>query len=143
MTGAPLLASSATPALFFDPWSDRPVTNWAQLNSRIDLILRKHGDSPLVWRGVVDAEWGLYSSLYRRLKRISAHVTEREMLSEELKILIKARREWRLDGLSALEIMAHVQHYGGPTRLLDVTENPLIAAWFAVEQKWLAESPRV
>jgi hypothetical protein len=91
----------------------------------------------LVWRGVVDADWGLYSSLYRRLKKLSPHVSEDEMLREELRILIKARSEWRLDGMSALEILAHIQHYGGPTRLLDVTENPLIAAWFAVEKKWM------
>lgn len=136
MNYRPKLVSGTEPAQVFDPWGGDPVKDWSQLTQRIDSILRKHGGSPLVWRGVVDAEWGLYSSLYRRLKSADASVTEDEMLREELALLLRARREWRFDGMSALEILAHVQHYGGPTRLLDVTENPLIAAWFAVEQKW-------
>ena len=51
-------------------------------------------------------------------------------------MLQAARERWRLDNLPTLEVLAHIQHYGGPTRLLDVTANPLIAAWFAVEQQY-------
>ncbi len=137
MPAPPLFASAVRPADIFDPWSADPVTTWDQLNSRIDTILRKHGESPLVWRGVSDSSWGLYSSLYRRLKKASPNVSEEDLVKEELGLLARARREWRLDHMGALEIFAHIQHYGGPTRLLDVTSNPLIAAWFAVEQKWL------
>jgi hypothetical protein len=50
--------------------------------------------------------------------------------------LRRCRAEWRFDNLSTLELFAHLQHYGGPTRLLDVTLNPLIALWFAVEQRY-------
>jgi|ERR1017187_34473 hypothetical protein len=57
------------------------------------------------------------------------------MLEVEQQILERARKLWRFDNLSPMEIFAHIQHYGGPTRLLDVSQNPLIAAWFAVEQK--------
>lgn len=110
--------------------------DWADLTRRIDVILEVHGASNLVWRGVEDASWGLYSSLYRRLKRSKPAVEEADLLREEIEIVRRARAEWRLDAMSALEIMAHVQHYGGPTRLLDVTLNPLIATWFAVEQKF-------
>lgn len=35
--------------------------------------------------------------------------------------------------MSALETLARLQHEGGLTRLLDVSKNPYIAAWFAVE----------
>jgi len=38
--------------------------------------------------------------------------------------------------LSVLGQLAVLQHYGTPTRLLDVTFNPWIAVWFAVEEKW-------
>jgi hypothetical protein len=49
-------------------------------------------------------------------------------------------RAWSLqrtptDHLSALELLAALQHQWTPTRLLDFTHNPLVALWFAVEEK--------
>ena len=58
------------------------------------------------------------------------------MVSAETRILRAARNSWRFDDLSAMEIFAQIQHYGGPTRLLDGTYNPLIALWFAVAEKF-------
>lgn len=69
-----------------------------------------------------------------RPKGVQAYPTEDQMIRAERSILRAAREEWRFDGMSALEIFARVQHFGGPTRLIDVTRNPYIAAWFAVEQ---------
>lgn len=67
---------------------------------------------------------------------------ETDLVTYENALLENARRKWRFDNLSALEIFAHVQHYGGPTRLLDVSFNPLVALWFAVEQKFQDGKPK-
>ena len=100
-----------------------------------------------MWRGQQDADWGLHSSLYRRLlahHQVSTpsegkavrdpqkFPAEASMLAAELTILDEAV-DWRMSEISALELFARLQHQGGPTRLLDVTRNPLIGAWFAVE----------
>src|SRR5262249_9431499 len=40
------------------------------------------------------------------------------------------------DRLSALELLAALQHQGVPTRLLDFTHNAVVALWCAVEQRY-------
>lgn len=119
----------------FDPWAGAKIFSWRDLRQRIDDITSLYGQNELFWRGVQNADWGLESSLYRRLKLSKTDVTEPDLIKAEIEILKQARRDWRFDQLDAIEIFAHIQHYGGPTRLLDVSSNPLIASWFAVEDR--------
>lgn len=136
MAPEPILQESTTaPADLLNAWAGEPVRSWTELMARIDSVLMIHGGNQLVWRGVTDSRWGLYSSLYRRLKKVHKRVEEAQVLAAEAAILDRARSQWRFAHMGALELLAHIQHYGGPTRLLDVTENPLIATWFAVEQQ--------
>ncbi len=122
---------------FFSPW-ESIASDWRSSRDKIEEIIGITSSSQaLVWRGTPDASYSLFSSLYRRLlAKHGASPTESQMLKAEGEILKAARNSWRFDNLSALEIFAQVQHYGGPTRLLDVTYNPLIALWFAVEQEF-------
>jgi FRG domain len=99
-------------------------------------------DSRFVWRGVAGADWGLHSSLVRRYQQThgGAIPMERALRSFEHDVLSEAR-DWGLDWhpaggrLTGLELLAALQHYGVPTRLLDFTFNPFIALWFAVEKE--------
>lgn len=134
-----------SPASYFEKDEIR-VDSFDELNRQIANLISKVGELQLVWRGVQNANWGLHSSLYRRLMEVNgvrgpeikpalpqSFPTEDQMVRAESNLLAIARDEWRLDGLPALEVFARLQHYGAPTRLIDVTRNPYIAAWFAVE----------
>lgn len=105
----------------------------------------------LVWRGQAKADWGLHSSLYRKLleqSKISPDEdgglptgelllpTEFDMVQAELAIIKKVREEWRVERDSVLQIMAELQHLSGLSRLIDVTRNPLVALWFAVTNEF-------
>jgi len=105
--------------------------------------------SRFVWRGAANSRWGLYSSLARYFEDINGEVpaTESELRAFEQGVVDEAR-EWALDWhssggrLMALELLAALQHYGVPTRLIDFTFNPLIALWFAVETVEDDDGPR-
>lgn len=126
--------------------TEETITCFDDLHNAITTLIAKTPELPLVWRGVRDADWGLHSGLYRRLMEVNGVVPpserpadaqpypdENQMVAAEEQILRMAREDWRFDHLSALETFARIQHAGGPTRLIDVTKNPYIAAWFAVE----------
>lgn len=119
----------------YGPW-EVSIESWSHLQEEMNRLTSRYDNRVLVWRGARRAEWGVMSSLYRELvEALGRPPKEDEMVSAERRILDLARSRWRFDHLPALEILAHLQHYGGPTRLLDVSFNPLIAAWFAVEQR--------
>jgi len=92
-----------------------------------------------VWRGSSDRSHRLRSSLLRDLiiDESEPLPTELELRRRELAVLREAR-EWGLARelgapASDLHLLAHLQQHGVPTRLLDVTANPMTALWFACE----------
>lgn len=91
-----------------------------------------------VSRGVANADYALHSSLYRQI-RAEGKGKEGELAAAEAAIVAEARKWWLqrspTDRLSALELLAALQHQGVPTRLLDFSHNALVSLWFAVEQK--------
>jgi hypothetical protein len=90
------------------------------------------------WRGQNDSSWDFSASLFRKIRAEGVKVTEANMRRRELDILKEARR-WGLGrdlGPSAtdMHMLSVLQHHGVPTRLIDVTANPMTALWFATEE---------
>jgi hypothetical protein len=136
----------SSPATYFDPYASE-ITCVSDLHEAIDQLAKIGSGLSFVWRGQCDADWGLHSKLFRHLMRQNgvkspsdhpkekqAYPTETQMMRAEEVIIKQARDSWRLGAMPALEIFARIQHFGGPTRLLDATRNPYIAAWFAVQK---------
>jgi|KBSSwiStaDraftv2_1062776.scaffolds.fasta_scaffold53325_3 hypothetical protein len=108
-----------------------PLSRWQ------DFVERTDAQRGWAFRGEVSAQWPLVTSLARRLQ---LHCKDRALwpLREQRALRIFRRKAHiYLDDLSALDddlrCLALMQHHGAPTRLLDFTKSPYVAAFFALE----------
>jgi|SRR5579871_1163748 len=113
---------------------ERTITSWNQLRD----VLEKLADAGWAFRGQADANWPLESSLTRYLKTYAGDPTG--WLARESKILRTFQRKAHLlvprtpDADEVLDWLALMQHHGAPTRLIDFTWSPYVAAFFALEK---------
>lgn len=98
---------------------------------------RFHGG--FIFRGVGDSRWGFQTSLERTAIRYGT--PSNDLPSLEKKLIERFQRAAHLyfpptilpTPVDWLGWMSVIQHYGGPTRLLDFTESFYCAAFFALE----------
>ena len=119
------------------PDQDVTVTSWAELldalHSRSIVQHRpdegNHFRSPFVFRGTDVATWGLETSLQRLPGVTAANIQLLEQSS--IRTFRKYANSGALDEKSQWYVLAIAQHNGLPTRCLDWTNSPLVAAHFA------------
>jgi hypothetical protein len=96
--------------------------------------LYEDANNSVIYRGVTDATYQLFTSVGRHL----SHVPRRRQRAEEKDLFtqfkVLATQYLANRPADDWEWMATAQHYRLPTRLLDWSMNPLVAAYFAISE---------
>jgi hypothetical protein len=116
------------------------VTSIDEFDHRIDQVeaLAVRSGLHFYWRGQSDARWGIHSLLHRRIAKFDDaelwQVEEKRVVAVEQQLMNEAR-DWVRPSVGArlatVDLLARLQHYGIPTRLIDFSRDPRVALWFA------------
>jgi hypothetical protein len=108
------------------------VQSWSEFNHYIS------SRDGWAFRGQSDARWPLLSSLPRRLQQNGVDREQWRQREERAIRIFRRKAHVYLPDKSVLDddlrCLAMMQHHGAPTRLLDFTKSPFVAAFFALEQ---------
>ena len=97
----------------------------------------KNNEADLIFRGMSDHRWELLPSIARQ-----ALITEDVEYKMVKELMLLYPNEFS-SVTSNFDLLAKMQHYGLPTRLLDFTTNPLVALFFACHKEERDSSGRV
>jgi FRG domain len=112
-------------------WPAAPVVSEAWLDFLDFASVR--ADGTWLFRGHGDAAFDLIPAIGRQPSAAAYRLADEKILLEDF--VHEAKRYLEADGFTELEWLAVAQHHGLPTRLLDWSANPMVAAWFATEDE--------
>jgi hypothetical protein len=113
---------------------ERTINRW----SDFDKLMEKGGQyASWAFRGQRDARWQMWTSLSRHLREFGVHPSVWPPQEARIVRIFKRKAHLHLTHIpvetDTFQWLALIQHYGGPTRLLDFTWSPYVAAFFALE----------
>ena len=107
--------------------ADRTIHSIADL---VSALLEQHDDSQLRWfRGHASIDWKLIPNIARNPEHLKAELGAIKIFKQLSRPLLVStpRTDW--------EWIFLMQHHAAPTRLLDWSENPLAALYFALHDQ--------
>lgn len=103
----------------------KAITSLEGYIRKIAHLNEANGGTQLYYRGHSNVEYAISPSIYRNKNhKTSEHLMIRQLMAQH-------PREFAEDQ-GIFDQLVRAQHYGLPTRLLDISLNPLVALYFAV-----------
>jgi len=84
------------------------------------------------FRGQINAEWNIEPSILRKTENIKSLSEEQKAISEC--VYNSSNENSYLSIPKPLATLFYIQHYGGGTRICDLTTRPFVALFFATEE---------
>ncbi len=113
------------------------LKSWSDFKSKVDSFTLEW-----IYRGQANASLGLSSSLERSSLVEIDHDVEIVLIAEYRKA-IRSFPDYSGTPETTLEWLSLLQHHGTPTRLIDFTYSPYIAAYFAFQEEGCEKSELV